>query len=144
MKVLLDTSVLVAAVVQAHPMHGRALPWLARARRGEFQLFVASHTLAEMYAVLTTLPVRPRISPGTASRLVFENVARPARVVALTAADYRTTIMQLARGGFSGGIVYDALIARAARKAHVDQLVTLNAEDFRRLWPEGVREIAPP
>ena len=76
MKALLDTSVLVAAVVQAHPQHGRALPWLARGRRGEFQLFVASHTLAEMFAVLTTLPVKPRISPSTAWRLVSENVAR--------------------------------------------------------------------
>ena len=28
MKVLLDTSVLIAAMVESHPMHERALPWL--------------------------------------------------------------------------------------------------------------------
>jgi len=28
MKVLLDTSVLVAAMVEAHPAHEKSLPWL--------------------------------------------------------------------------------------------------------------------
>lgn len=144
MKVLLDTSILVAAVVQAHPMHERALPWLARGLRGELQLFVASHTLAEMYAVLTTLPVKPRISPGTAWRLVLENVAGPARVIALAAVDYRATIKQLAGEGLTGGVVYDALIARAAQKGRVDRLVTLNANDFQRVWPEGAERITAP
>lgn len=74
MKILFDTSVLVAAVIEPHPMHTRALPWLKRARAGEFDFFVASHTLAELYAVLTTLPVSPRISPGTAWRLIHENI----------------------------------------------------------------------
>ena len=36
MKILFDTSVLVAAIVEPHPMHGRALPWLQRAKAGEF------------------------------------------------------------------------------------------------------------
>jgi predicted nucleic acid-binding protein len=144
MRVLLDTSVLVAAVVQAHPMHGRALPWLVRGRRGEFQLVVASHTLAEMYAVLTTLPVKPRISPNTAWQLICENVVRRARVVALAAADYRATIKQLAGGGLAGGVVYDALIARAAQKAGVDRLLTLDADDFERVWPDGSGKIAAP
>ncbi len=144
MKALLDTSVLVAAVVQAHPQHGRALPWLVRGRRGEFQLFVASHTLAEMFAVLTTLPVKPRISPSTAWRLVSENIARPARVVALSTADYQATIKQVAAIGLAGGVVYDALIARAAQKARVDRLLTLDTDDFERVWPAGAAKIATP
>ncbi|HEV2064753.1 MAG TPA: PIN domain-containing protein, partial [Thermoanaerobaculia bacterium] len=74
MKVLFDTSVLVAAMVEPHPVHERALSWLKRARVGDFEFLVASHTLAELYAVLTTLPVRPRISPEIASRLVQQNV----------------------------------------------------------------------
>ena len=56
MKVMFDTSVLVAGMVEPHPMHERALPWLKRARSRDLEFFVAGHTLAELYAVLTTLP----------------------------------------------------------------------------------------
>jgi predicted nucleic acid-binding protein len=46
--------------------------------------------------------------------------------------------------GLSGGIVYDALIARAAQKVKADRLLTLNPGDFRRVWPNGERIIASP
>jgi predicted nucleic acid-binding protein len=56
MRVFFDTSVLVAPLVEAHPLHVRALPWLDRAQGGEFDGAVSSHTLAELYAVtLVTL-----------------------------------------------------------------------------------------
>jgi predicted nucleic acid-binding protein len=35
MRILLDTSVLVAAMIEAHPMHERALPWLQRVQDGQ-------------------------------------------------------------------------------------------------------------
>jgi hypothetical protein len=53
---------------------------------------VASHTLAKLYAVLTTLPVKPRISPAVAWRLVHENVETSAKIVSLTPSDYRSTV----------------------------------------------------
>lgn len=37
MKIFYDTSVLVAALVVAHPNHARALEWLRRARAGEHE-----------------------------------------------------------------------------------------------------------
>jgi predicted mannosyl-3-phosphoglycerate phosphatase (HAD superfamily) len=55
-------------------MHEIAFPWLKKAKVKEFELIVASHTLAELYAVLSTLPVKPRISPSNAWRLVNENI----------------------------------------------------------------------
>ena len=59
MKILLDTSVLVAAVVESHPAHSQALPWLQRVRNNVDTGLVAAHSLAELYAILTTLPVQP-------------------------------------------------------------------------------------
>jgi predicted nucleic acid-binding protein len=50
-KVLFDTSVLVAALVEAHPMHARALPWLQRAKAGEIAMVVVSHSVAELTLV---------------------------------------------------------------------------------------------
>ena len=37
MKVLFDTSVLVAGIVQVHPAHQRASPWMQRAKAWEFR-----------------------------------------------------------------------------------------------------------
>ncbi len=107
-------------------------------------MLVANHTIAELYAVLTTLPVRPRITPDTALRLILENVRKIARIVALSASEYEATIERLAELGLTGGIVYDALIARAAEKSRAERLLTLNTTDFERVWPEGKSFITQP
>ncbi|MEW6490598.1 MAG: PIN domain-containing protein, partial [Thermodesulfobacteriota bacterium] len=124
MKVLFDTSVLVAAMVESHPGHRRALPWLQGAKSGRVTFLVAAHTLAELYAVLTRLPTAPRISPTAAQRLVDENVASHAQIVALDAADYQALLWRWGNLELSGGAVYDSLIARAAEKAGADRLLT--------------------
>ncbi len=46
MNVLFDTSVLVAAMVEAHPMHERALPWLQRVKEKTITGIVAAHSIA--------------------------------------------------------------------------------------------------
>jgi predicted nucleic acid-binding protein len=137
LRVFFDTSVLVAASVEPHPMHERSLVWVKRAKAEELEMLVASHTIAELYGVLTTLPVRPRISPDTAVRLILENVRKIAKVVPLSVSDYEAAIERLAELGIPGGAVYDALIARAAKKSGAERFLTLNAGDFERVWPEG-------
>jgi predicted nucleic acid-binding protein len=144
MKTLFDTSLIVSGIVESHPMHAKCLLWLQRAKTGEVECIVVSHSLPETYAVLTTLPVKPRISPLVAQRLIDKNLQAIARIVPLTIADYRTTIETMAEMGLSGGTVYDALIATVARRLSVDKLLTLNADDFRRVWPEGKQVIATP
>ena len=47
MKTLFDTSILVAALVENHSKHERALPWLSKAKVKEFEFVVSSHTLKE-------------------------------------------------------------------------------------------------
>lgn len=144
MKVLLDTSVLVAAMVEAHPRHAEALPWLQRAKKGEVDACVASHTLAELYSVLTTLPVHPRISPPTAWRLLQENVISTCEVVGLSLQDYRAVLEHLSVAGIAGGATYDALIAQAGSRAAVDQIVTFNEADFRKVAPDPSTPIVQP
>lgn len=124
-------------MVESHPMHDVSVPWLRRGRAGEFEFLIASHTLAELYAVLTTLPIRPRISPESASRLIAENLEGNAKTIALSAADYRQTVSRMVAMGLTGGVIYDALIARAAQKSHAERLLTLDLVDFERVWPEG-------
>jgi len=149
LNVLLDTSVVVPALVRSHPEHARCLPWVRRVHQGEVDLVLAAHSLAEVHAVLTSLPVRPRISPRTARRLIEENRLLPgpkglATVVALDTGDYTAVLEAAAQNGIAGGAVYDALIAKAADLARVDHLVTLNLKDFRRVWPDGADRIREP
>jgi predicted nucleic acid-binding protein len=144
MKILFDTSVIIAAIVEPHPLHPIAFPWLKRAKSREFDLFVASHTLAELYAVLTTLPIRPKIAPGVARQLIHNNIEAVARIVSLSASDYRSVVKRMGELELSGGIIYDALIAKAAERSRVDRIVTFNIDDFKRVWPEGTAHITAP
>lgn len=144
MKTLFDTSVLVAGMVETHPKHGRTVRWLTEAKHGVFEFLVAAHSLAELYAVLTTLPLKPRISPGAAWRLIDENVVKSARIISLSVADYRMAVKRSAEIGIVGGATYDALIARAAEKSGAGRLLTLNPDDFKRVWLQGAGIICVP
>lgn len=141
MKALLDTSVLIAALVEAHQSHDRAFPLLRAARNREYEWFVSQHTLAELYCNLTRLPYEPKITPKGARDAIRHDITALAHVVALSPADYGKVIERMAALGLTGATIYDALIAHAAEKAGVDRLYTLNPSDFRRVWPEGAEII---
>jgi predicted nucleic acid-binding protein len=136
MRQFLDTSVLVAAMVSTHPAHQQALPWLQRVIDGTDTGVVAAHTVVELYAILTRLPLQPRISPTVAQRLIERNVLATCEIVALSDSDYSALVAHLAATGVEGGATYDALILHAAAKAGVDQVLTLNPKDFRRVYPD--------
>ena len=134
MRTLFDTSVLVAALVQEHPKHEKSLPWLSKAKAQEFEFIVSSHTIAELYAVLSVLPVNPRISPNVAWRLIHENIESTANIVSLSPKEYCSFIKSSSDLGLSGGIIYDALIAKVAQKSKVERILTLNLQHFKRVW----------
>ena len=143
MRTLFDTSVIVAAFEVSHPRHTVCLPWLQQAQTEQIQGFIATHTLAEVYSVLTRLPVRPRISPELAQRLITENLGR-FEVIPLTTEDYQMVVAQMVNLNLTGGGIYDALIAQAAVKAEVNILLTLNPNHFNRLGEDIARLVQVP
>lgn len=89
------------------------------------------------------MPTRPRISPSQAWSLVQYNV-KSAQVVELSVNDYGSAIQRVAGSGFSGGIIYDALIVRAAEKSRADHILTFNEKHFRMICPtEGSLVLVP-
>jgi len=95
---------------------------------------MSAHSLAELYAVLTRLPLLPRVSPADARELIHRNIySRSIAIVVLDAHDYKAMIDHLATDYLQGGIVYDAVIAACACSWKADTLLTLNAADFVRL-----------
>lgn len=144
MKILFDTSVLVAAIVEPHPLHAPAIRWLKRARAKEFDMLIAGHTLAELYAVLTTLPISPKITPGIAGHLIHSDVETLAKMVSLSPPEYSSVVKRMVDLGLSGGVIYDAIIAKTANKSGVDHVLTFNIDDFTRVWPEGADRLITP
>lgn len=144
MKVLLDSSTLIAALLPDHAHHVAAHAWLSQAKSGGFDLIVSSHSLAEVYSVLTRLPRSPMISPAEARQLLTDNIISCAEIVALSRDEYVLLIEDLARQGIAGGLVYDGIIAKAAELSNVDKLVTINDVHFQKVWPAGSVRIVNP
>ena len=144
MKVLMDTSTLIAAMLPDQVHHAGSQVWLSKAKARVFDFFVSGHSLAEIYAVLTRLPRLPRFSPNEALQLVQDNVSSVATVVTLAGNDYISLIERLVPLKISGGAVYDGVIAKAAELAKVDYLLTLNVAHFHQVWPSGSNRLASP
>jgi predicted nucleic acid-binding protein len=144
MRVCFDTSVLVPALVAAHPLHARALCWVQAAATKEIEGVMAWHAAAETWSVLTRLPVSPHVTAGAAAQMV-ERLVQHVRPLAMTPALYRKTIQRCAERGAGSGAIFDALHLVAAEVSRSDVLVTLNPDDFERLAGErGPRIIVPP
>lgn len=86
----------------------------------------------------------PRISPDAARRLIHDNVETVAKIILLSSQDYISTIKNMADLGLSGGIFYDALIVRAAKKAGADKVLMFNIDDFSSVWSEGKSNLVVP
>lgn len=125
-----------------HPKYSQSLPWLQRIKAEEIQ-GISTHTLAELYAVLTRLPLSQMIVPALAQHLIEENLDKFQTVV-LTAEDYQTTLVRLVRLNIVGGSIYDGLIAQAALKAKVDILLSLNPKHFTRLGDDVAQLVQVP
>jgi predicted nucleic acid-binding protein len=141
-KVALDTSVIVAALVEAHPNHGRASWWL-RPRR-KLERIASWHAYAEAWAVLTALPIEPRVS-GEVAAAVLERARRWVGFVAPRSATYPSAVGRCNARALRSGAVYDALHLVTAEAEAAELFLTFNLEDFTRLSePGGPRIVAPP
>ena len=140
MEIFFDTTVLVAASERSHPHYAQARPALQRVVAGRDKGFIGQHSIAEMFAALTRLPVQPRIHPVEAARIVTENILPHFEVASLGKEDYLEVLNTMAGGGWSGAKIYDALLLRCAAKCAVERIYTFNLGDFRQLAPPGLQE----
>lgn len=136
-----DTSVLVATFLGDHPHHGASLTAFASATKSTSAC--AAHSLAEVYAVLTRLPIRPMITPADA--LVFiEEIQNRLSIVPLDGDAYLETMNQSASMNLMGGQLYDALILKAAERVKAKSILTWNIGQFRRIAPSLANKIRTP
>ncbi len=133
LRTLLDTSVVVAALVESHPSHTIASAWLRRAESGEIDGVVSSHTLSEAYKVLTGMNRRPRYTSSQVMEIITDRILPFFKVVTLDADEHIAAMKQLVRLDIIGGTIYDGLIAYTAFNANAEQIVTFNERHFVRV-----------
>ncbi len=140
MRIFFDTTVLVAASERSHPHHVQAWLALLRVAGTRDKGFISAHSIAELYAALTRLPVQPRIHPVEAARIVSENILPHFEVVPVSLDDYLEAVKSVANGGSIGPKIYDVLMLRCADQCGAERIYTFNLGDFRQLAPEALQK----
>lgn len=143
MKVCFDTSTLVAALLQQHPHHRAAMKLLQAIKAGTMQGHVTTHALAELFATLTAMPLKPRLLPGDVERMIRESVLAYLSVISLTSDDYREAIHLTVDRNLVSGAIYDALHLIGSRRAACEKLYTFNLRHFRSLAPGDSMIVSP-
>jgi predicted nucleic acid-binding protein len=141
MKEFFDTSVLIGAFWRGHSNHLASLKVVSSANKRKSAC--AAHTLAEVYATMTALPVKDVIPPDQALLFVQE-VRDRFTIVTLTEEEYYTTIEQASARGFTSGAVYDALLLRCATKVKAEAIYTWNLKHFRMISPDVADRVRTP
>ena len=141
MKEFFDTSVLVAAFRGGHVHHVPSLERFAAAEKRNSACGI--HSLAEVYAVMTALPVKPMIPPEQAL-LFVEEVRNRLTLVSLNTEEYFAAIQNTASRGFIGGRIYDSLLLACAAKCKAQAVYTWNLKHYQSLAPDLAPRIQTP
>ena len=136
--IFFDTSVLVAALFESHQGHHRALQAFHQATARA----ISTHAVAETYAILSGLPVSPRIGPTLAHHAVL-SIVQSVKVIELNGEDYSACLREAEIRHVQGGAIYDLLHVRAADKAGATQIMTFNLRHFRALVSDPARICEP-
>jgi predicted nucleic acid-binding protein len=136
-----DTSVLIPAFLEDHENHDRSFAAFSAANRRV--ACCAAHSLAEVYATVTRLPGKHRMS---SEQVVFflEEIEERLTIVSLESDEYLKVIRRAAAGGIVGGTIYDALLAGCAMKAKVETIYTWDERHFRLLGSEIAVRVEKP
>jgi predicted nucleic acid-binding protein len=126
-KLAFDTSVLVAALVEDHPEHSRAAQWL-RAPKAVARM-ASAHAFTETWAILTAMPIEPRIS-GQVALTALQRLERIVTFIRPDKATYAAAAAaRCASLGRRSGSIYDALHIITAESEQATLFLTFNARD---------------
>jgi len=139
MTALLDSSVLVAAVVQSEAHHEACHALLEQ--RG---LLASPHALAETFNTLTSGRNPVRLRPELAAQVIEVSLLPALTFHVLDEKEVMAAIRASHRRGIRGGAIYDFLHLATARKAKASRLYTLNTSHFLAFHRKGDPDIVHP
>jgi predicted nucleic acid-binding protein len=141
--VFLDTSVLLAGLVDFGPQSAPAQQIMLGVAERALTAATAWHCCLEVYSVATRLPPEYRVAPADASRLLQEEVIARLAIHDLPPADRGAFLSGLVQEQIAGGRIYDAHIADVARAAGAGVIVTDNRRHFLAALRHGIRVETP-
>ncbi len=142
--VFLDTSVLLAGLVDFGPQSGPAQSVMhAVAEKTVPAPATAWHCCLEFFSVATRLPAEYRLKPADAARLVQEEVFGRMTVHDLPAGERLALLITAGQDGTAGGRIYDSHIAEVARAAGAKVVITDNRRHFLAALRYGIRVETP-
>jgi predicted nucleic acid-binding protein len=139
----LDTSVLLAGLVDFGPQSAPAQSLLHAVAEKSISAATAWHCCLEFYSVSTRLPPEYRLSPANAAQLLHEEVFTRMTVHDLPPAERERLLEAAVQDGTAGGRIYDAHIAEVARAVGVNVIVTDNRRHFLASLRHGIRVETP-
>lgn len=134
-----DSSVLVAALVQSEPHHRACNALLDKAG-----MCVYSHGLAETFNTLTGGRSGYRIPAGRVAELIEGSIMPYVGVIALTPKEMVAAMHEAQPRGVRGAAIFDYLHLASARKAKARRFYTLDVTDFQSFHRPGDPEIVHP
>ncbi len=137
--IALDTSVLVAALVESEPFHQQCKKLVVG---GSFSIY--SHGLVETFSTLTSGKILPRPSAADAFKVLNTSIKPRACVHYLQDDSILLAFEQAELRGVRGGAIFDYLHLVAARQHGVERLYTLNMRHFKSFWRPGDPHIEHP
>jgi len=88
-----------------------------------------AHSLAEVYATLTRMPGKRRIS-GEQAMLFIGNIRQRLSIIALDGDEYADDLQASAARGIVGGAIHDAMLAHYALKSKAQAIYTWNTRHY--------------
>lgn len=139
MSAIIDTSVLVAAIIDTEAYHEACRSLI---KLGTMSIF--AHGLAETFSTLTGGKKGFRISSAIAAEVLEDDFVPLMSTVSLTPTEMLRAMREAESRGVRGGGIFDYLHLVAARKAKATKLYTLNISHFRAFHRHGDPEIVHP
>ena len=141
MKAFLDTSVLVPVFYGDHEHHEASLGLFVQCTADT--ACCAAHSLAEVYATLTGMPGKYKVT-GHEAMLFIGNIRERLRLIALETDEYAAALESWSRLDIAGGTIYDALLASCALKADVKTIYSWNLRHYQRFGTEVQMRLRTP
>lgn len=139
MTAFIDTSVLVAAIVESQDHHHPCRLLVAQG-----QACMYSHGISETFSTLTGGKKGFRLNASTASQFLEDHFIPRLTISTLSPPEMLQAMRESEIRGVRGGAIFDYLHLVAARKAGAERLYTLNISNFLAFHRPGDPEIVHP
>lgn len=141
MRAFFDTSALIPVFYGDHVHHSTSFERFVQYDKSSG--CCGAHSLVEVYAALTRMPGRHRIS-GEQALLFIGSIRERISIIALDGEEYADALEKSAARGIVGETIYDAILAYCAFKSKAEVIYSWNTRHYTQCGAEITRRLKTP